>query len=64
MPPGVIAPYQVRLEGDGGLIWVPEDIDELVRVQVSPSTEPSPGLPLVSTCHFCASHLFRLLSPD
>ena len=30
MTPGQIAPYQVQLD-DGGLIWAPEDTDELIR---------------------------------
>ena len=30
MPPGMIAPYQVKL-ADGGLIYAPEDQDQLIR---------------------------------
>ena len=30
MPPGMIAPYQVKLN-DGGLIYAPEDNDALIR---------------------------------
>jgi G3E family GTPase len=30
MPPGVVAPYQVKL-ADGNLIYAPEDVDELIR---------------------------------
>jgi len=30
MPPGMVAPYQVQLDG-GDLIYAPEDIDELIR---------------------------------
>ena len=30
MPPGMIAPYQVQLDG-GDLIYAPADIDDVVR---------------------------------
>jgi len=32
MPPGMVAPYQVKIEG-GDLIYAPEDSDELIRKQ-------------------------------
>ena len=31
MPPGLVAPYQVKLDADGSLNWVPRDCDEFVR---------------------------------
>jgi hypothetical protein len=31
MSPGVVAPYQIKLESDGGLIWAPADDDCVVR---------------------------------
>jgi len=31
MQPGAVAPYQMKLEGDGGLIWAPSDDDRCVR---------------------------------
>ena len=30
MPPGMVAPYQVKLD-DGTLIFAPEDTDELIQ---------------------------------
>ena len=30
MPPGMVAPYQVKLD-NGGLIYAPQDTDELIR---------------------------------
>jgi hypothetical protein len=30
MPPGMVAPYQVKLD-NGGLIYAPQDSDELIR---------------------------------
>lgn len=31
MPPGLVAPYQVRLDNNGKLVYAPEDCDELIR---------------------------------
>lgn len=31
-PPGVFAPYQIRLEEQGTLIFAPKDIDEVIRL--------------------------------
>ena len=31
LPQGVLAPYQVALADAGGLIWVPQDDDEVIR---------------------------------
>ena len=31
MPPGMVAPYQVELEDDGGLIYAPNDSNEVIR---------------------------------
>jgi len=31
MPPGMVAPYQVKLDANGGLIYAPQDTDELIR---------------------------------
>lgn len=31
MPPGLVAPYQVKLDADGSLNWVQRDSDEFVR---------------------------------
>ena len=31
MPPGMVAPYQVKLESNGSLIYAPADEDTLVR---------------------------------
>ncbi|EOD21630.1 hypothetical protein EMIHUDRAFT_450776 [Emiliania huxleyi CCMP1516] len=30
MPPGMVAPYQVKLDS-GELIWAPEDVNNLIR---------------------------------
>ena len=32
MPPGMVAPYQILLDDDGGLIWSPKDCDSVIRV--------------------------------
>ena len=34
MPPGMVAPYQVLLDGEGGFIWAPKDDDAVVRMLV------------------------------
>merc|ERR1712086_715451 len=31
MPPGMVAPYQVKLEPNGNLIYAPQDLDELIQ---------------------------------
>jgi hypothetical protein len=34
MPPGKVAPYQIRLDHDGGLIWAPADDERVIRARV------------------------------
>merc|ERR1740121_1087124 len=35
MPPGMVAPYQIMLDDDGGLIWAPADVDCVIRAKKS-----------------------------
>ena len=34
MPQGMVAPYQIRVDADGGLIWAPKDHDAVIRMIV------------------------------
>ena len=40
MPQGMVAPYQIRLDDDDGLIWAPKDHDCVIRRLVEDGTRP------------------------
>ena len=40
MPPGVVAPYQVKLDRDGELVWAPSDDEYVVRAAQGAAKTP------------------------
>jgi len=43
MPPGMVAPYQIMLDNDGGLIWAPADVDCVIRAKTTRSERKGRG---------------------